>query len=246
MTAARLAELGRMVIGAAPVDKKADYGSELQEGFNNLCITLESVQEALESHYLQNRFLLAVGKTEWDNMKWDGQSIAEKRNVINAVDLVFCASENPSAYAAARSRLTESLVLDKLLDCSDAHALSGSQDKDRIGHCFTWIKSDPTFQGLRHAVAEFDQRVFVGDTPPKQLLVASNRTKYASAITIKKKSGSSLKETWFDAQIPLNHDLVAIIGNKGGGKSALADIAALAGDTHNHASFSFLNEKEVA
>ena len=33
-----------MVIGAAPVDKKADYGSELQEGFNNLCITLESVR----------------------------------------------------------------------------------------------------------------------------------------------------------------------------------------------------------
>ena len=157
-------------------------------------------------------------------MKWDGQSIAEKRNVINAVDLVFCASEI-LRYAAARSRLTESLVLDKLLDCSDAHALSGSQDKDRIGHCFTWIKSDPTFQGLRHAVAEFDQRVFVGDTPPKQLLVASNRTKYASAITIKKKSGSSLKETWFDAQIPLN-DLVAIIGNKGGGKSALADICS--------------------
>ena len=66
-------------------------------------------------------------------------------------------------------------------------------------------------------MAEFNQRVFVGDTPPKQLLVASNRTKYASAITIKKKMGAILKETWFDVHVPLNHDLVAIIGNKGAG-----------------------------
>lgn len=243
ITQSSLTELGKMIIDAAPANKKADYGGELQEGFNNLCISLESVQKALESHYIQSRFLLAVGKTEWDNMKWDDQSIAEKRNVINAVDLVFCASENPAAYAAAKRRLTESNVLDRLLDCSDAHALSNSQEKDRIGHCFTWIKADPTFQGLRHAVAEFHQRVFVGDTPPKQLLVASNRTKYASAITIKKKVGAILNETWFDVHVPLNHDLVAIIGNKGSGKSALADITALVGDTRNYGSFSFLNEK---
>ncbi len=39
----------------------------------------------------------------------------------------------------------------------------------------------------------------------------------------------------------LNHDLVAIIGNKGSGKSALADILSLVGDTKNFSSFSFLN-----
>lgn len=242
ITQASLTELGKMIIDAAPADKKADYSGELQEGFNNLCISLESVQKALENHYLEGRFLLAVGKTEWENMKWDDQSIAEKRNVINAVDLVFCASKNPEAYAAAKKRLTQSNVLDRLLDCSDAHALSDSENKDRIGHCFTWIKADPTFQGLRHAVAEFDQRVFVGDTPPKQLLVARNRTKYASAITIRKKAGSPLAETWFDVSLPLSHDLIAIIGNKGSGKSALADVAALVGDTRNHGSFSFLND----
>jgi ABC-type lipoprotein export system ATPase subunit len=242
ITLASLTELGKMIIEAAPDHKKADYSSELQEGFNNLCVSLESVQKALENHYLENRFLLAVGKTEWDNMKWDDQSIAEKRNVINAVDLVFSASENPDAYAAAKKRLTESKVLDRLLDCSDAHDLSNSENKDRIGNCFTWIKADPTFQGLRQAVAEFDQRVYVGDVPPKELLIASNRTKYASAITIKKKSGSSLTETWFDQYIPLNHDLIAIIGNKGSGKSALADVIALVGDTRNHGGFSFLND----
>src|SRR3546814_18028308 len=40
--------------------------------------------------------------------------------------------------------------------------------------------------------------------------------------------------------MPLSHDLVAIIGNKGSGKSAMADIVALAGATTNFKSFSFL------
>ncbi|WP_176969805.1 hypothetical protein [Nitrosomonas sp. Nm33] len=218
-----LTQLGEMIIDAAPADKRGDYDNPLQEGFNNLCISLDAVLKALELHVLENRYLLAVGKTEWENMKWDDQSIAEKRNIINRVDLVFTASENPDTYNAVKKKLIESNVLSKLLDCSDAHALSSTDHKDRIGQCFTWIKAYPTFAGLQHAIAEFDQRIFVGDAPAKRLLVASNRTKYASTITIKKKAGSSLKDTWFDVQVPLNHDLVAIIGNKGSGKSALAD-----------------------
>jgi hypothetical protein len=243
VTPESLARLGQMIIDSVPAEQKANYGDALQEGFNNLCVSLDKVLETLERHDLKERFLLAVGKTEWENMKWNDQSIAEKKNVINRVHLVFAASENPESYKNARDKLMNAKVLDKLLDCSDAHDLSSSENKDRIGQCFTWIKADPTFQGLLQAVTEFNQRVFIGDTPPKKLLVAANRTKYVSGITIKKKPGSSLPDLWFDTEIPLNHDLVAIIGNKGSGKSALADVAALVGDTRNHESFSFLNEK---
>lgn len=242
ITPASLMQLGQMIIDAAPSDKKADYAGPLQEGFNNLCVSLDSVLQALTKHALTDRFILAAGKTEWENMKWDDQSIAEKRNIINRVELVFTAAENPESYETARKKLRNSNVNSALLDCSDAHALSDAADKDRIGNCFTWVKADPTFEGLRQAVTEFDQRVFVGDVPLKRQLVNANRTKYASAITIKKKAGSTLADTWFDVDLPLNHDLVAIIGNKGSGKSALADISALAGDTKNFEKFSFLNE----
>ena len=238
-----ITQLGQMIIDAAPQNQKSSYAGPLQEGFNNLCVSLDKVLEALEKHDLKNRYLLAVGKAEWENMKWNDQSIAEKRNVINRVHVIFTASKNPEAYEQAKKRLTESNVLDKLLDCSDAHALSNSENKDRIGQCFTWIKADSTFQGLLQAVTEFDQRVFVGDIPPKSLLVMGNKTKYTSAITIKKKTGSALSDTWFNLEIPLNHDLVAIIGNKGSGKSALADVIALVGNTKNYENFSFLNEE---
>lgn len=238
-----LAELGQMIIDSAPADKKADYASPLQEGFNNLCVSLEKVIEALDKQYLAGKHLIAVGKTEWDNLKWDDQSIAEKRNIINKAHLVFTASANPAAYNSARKKLTESNVKNALLDCSDAHALSSSPDKDRVGNCFTWIKADATFNGLLQALTEFEDRVFIGDTPPKRMLVESNRTKYVSKIRVSRRPGSTLADTWFDVDLPLSHDLVAIIGNKGSGKSAMADIAALAGDTKNFKSFSFLNDR---
>ena len=205
-------------------------------------MSLEKVVEALDKHYFSGKYLIAVGKTEWDNLKWDDQSIAEKRNIINQADLVFTAAANPAAYNAARRKLSDSNVKATLLDCSDAHALSGSEDKDRVGNCFTWIKADPTFDGLVQAITEFEDRVFIGDTPPKRLLVEANRTKYVSKIRINRKGGSTLSDPWFNVDMPLSHDLVAIIGNKGSGKSAMADIAALAGDTKNFKSFSFLKD----
>lgn len=238
-----LTELGQMIIDAAPPEKKSDYESPLQEGFNNLCVSLEKVMDALDKHYLAGKHLIAIGKTEWADLKWDGQSIAEKRNIINKADLVFTASTNPAEYASARTSLTNSNVKDTLLDCSDAHALSNSPNKDRIGNCFTWIKADATFAGLLQALNEFEGRVFIGDAPPKRLLVESNRTKYVSNIRINRKPSSTLTDTWFDVDLPLSHDLVAIIGNKGSGKSAMADIAGLVGDTKNFKGFSFLIER---
>jgi len=75
--------------------------------------------------------LIAVGKTEWDNLKWDDQSIAEKKSIINKADLVFTASENPTAYTSARNKLADANVNSTLLDCSDAHIFSTATDKDR-------------------------------------------------------------------------------------------------------------------
>ncbi len=49
---------------------------------------------------------------------------------------------------------------------------------------------------------------------------------------------------WLDGnEIHLNCDLVAVIGNKGSGKSALTDVIALLGNTQNTSKFSFLRKE---
>ena len=160
--------------------------------------------------------------------------------MINEANLVFTAARSPEAYEGARKSLIDAGVNSVLLDCSDSHQLSNSDQKDRIGNCFTWIKADSTFQGLLQALQEFDERVYIGDMPPKRRKAEQSKTKFIGSVKVSKKQDSELTQEWFNLEIPLNPDLVAIIGNKGSGKSALSDIIALAGNTRHHDKFSFL------
>jgi len=83
-----LKDLGRLIIESVPEKERAKFGDPLIEGFNNLCISLEAIQGALQSPYFRGKVLTAVGKTEWAAIKWNDHSIAEKKTIINGADLV--------------------------------------------------------------------------------------------------------------------------------------------------------------
>jgi len=231
-----------MIIDSVPRDKQGDYGSPLGEGFNNLTFNLDQIREVLQRPQFENKHLTAIGKTEWADIAWNDHSIADKKNLINSVDLVFISSASVKDWEKARDHLKASGVNRRLLDCSDAHYFLGSDQKDRIGKCFTWIKADPTFEGLLLATKEFDERVFVGDEPEKIKNVRENRTKYITSIRLSRVPESDSKELWFDDTVKLNTGLVAIIGNKGSGKSALTDTIGLLGNSRNERHFSFLHK----
>jgi ABC-type lipoprotein export system ATPase subunit len=236
-----LADLGQRIIDTIPKEEQKKFDSPLMEGFNNLCLSLDSINEALDSHYFKGRYATAVGKTEWADIKWNDHTIADKKTIINSANFVFTASATPQHYDNAKESLTKACVNDRLLDCSDAHAFRGSQNKDRLGNCFTWVKSDPTFAGLLQLLIEPDERIYVGDMPPQIARVQSNPTKYISSIEIKRKPTATIGEVWFNNTLPLNPGLVAIIGNKGKGKSALTDIIGLLCNTRQNKDFTFLS-----
>ena len=130
---------------------------------------------------------------------------------------------------------------------SDGHSFKGNAQKNIRGYGdfpsgqATWIKADPTWQGLLQAIREPEKRCFIGKFPIKNKKISENKTFYIDSLSINKKEKSSLKEDWLDGvNIKFNPDLVAIIGNRGSGKSALADILALLGNSQNHDHFSFL------
>jgi ABC-type lipoprotein export system ATPase subunit len=241
LTRENLARLGSLIIDSAPAERRHQYDDPLTEGFRNFNASIDRVHELLGNPIFEGKFLCGVGKTEWDQMRWTG-SIAEKKHIVNRAALVFTASESPAQWRAAKQALTAAGVNNRLLDCSDAHSYSSSGDKDRIGNCFTWIKADTTFDGLRQALNEPDDRIYIGDEPEQLRRVRENRTKYISSISITKAEDAKLAEEWFDFTLPLNHGLIAIIGNRGMGKSALADTLAMLGDSHS-SKFSFLDQR---
>lgn len=240
ITRESLIELGEAIIASTPEKLRKELPGPLQVGFSNLCVPLAEIKKVLHRIRFEGKILTAVGKSEWSSMRWDGAGVAEKKNVISSVDLVFTASSSPAGYDLSRASLSDAQVNDHLIDCSDAHHFSDSGEHTSIGNCSTWIKANPTFQGLRYATKLFEERICVADLPPKLAHVRQNTTKFIDRLAVTKSNDSDLDEIWFDIDIPLNHDLVAIIGGKGNGKSALTDILALGAQT-KRGSFSFLN-----
>ena len=153
--------------------------------------------------------------------------------------------EKPEHYQKHCDKLEEVKVRNYLLDCSDAHSYSEkTTEKDRIGNSFTWLKTDLTFEGLKQ-VANDKSRIFIGDTPPLLDRRKNSPTKFIDSLSIEKIVNSGLTEKWFENfQLELNPSMVAIIGNKGQGKSAIADIIGLLGNTPNYENFSFLETKK--
>ena len=132
---------------------------------------------------------------------------------------------------------------------SDAHRFVGKVSNDQRGYGdypsgkITWIKADPTFEGLKQAIKEPAKRSYMGGMPPKIKKINENKSLFIDSLKIKKLSNSQLSDEWLnDTDLLLNPDLVAIIGNKGSGKSALADITALLGNSKQSHHFSFLKE----
>ncbi|WP_312351464.1 TrlF family AAA-like ATPase [Empedobacter sp.] len=241
-------ELGKLIKQGVPSDQLNKYGSDLSEGFNNLNLRESQIFESLKKDCFHNKFLIAIGKTEWDELKWTDASIAQKKSIINEADIVFTASENVTKYNIAKQKLSSQGVNDFLFDCSDAHSFSSETiEKDRIGNCLNWLKSDISFDGLRQVIIEKEGRLFVGEKPEVKERVNTNLTKYIDSIKITAVTDYDPKShgEWFSGvDIPLNPELVAIIGNKGNGKSALADIIGLCGDYRgDHEDFAFLNKK---
>jgi ABC-type lipoprotein export system ATPase subunit len=118
---------------------------------------------------------------------------------------------------------------------SDNHDIMSYQPKTAC-----WVKGDPTFHTFQQLLSD-PHRAFIGDEPPEKVRIATHPTKYIDSIQFKKVAGSRLIEEWFDGTVSVNPGLVAIIGNKGSGKTALAEALGLLGNCESAGAFSFLS-----
>lgn len=237
ITRESLGDLGSKIKESVPKDQLGKYGSNFQEGFNNLNVTLGDIQTVLAGPFFRGKTLFGVGKTEWADIKWSDQSIAAKKHIINSAHFIFTAFEDSSRWRKDVEALRASKVNDRLLDCSDAHYFSDSDQHMRLGACQTWMNTTPTLAGLAYALKEFERRVFVGLEPPALARARKNPERLISKVRVQ---SDRQDHKLFDYEMPLNSGFVAVVGNKGQGKSALLDCIALAGNSSRNREFAFL------
>lgn len=222
--------------------------SDLFVGMMNAVVDHSQISDILEGKpsIFRDRYLLCLPCDEdLSKCSWNGQGHLARKLLIQKSHLLLSSNEGTRLFALGRKHTspeeykTEFKTLKPCIHSSDSHTLAEAFRPDKDRH--TWIKSDPTFDGLRQILNEPSERVHIGDTPATLVRLEKRPTKIIDSIEIRKIPGTKLSEKWFDVALPLNSELVAIIGNKGSGKSALSDIIGLLGNTPRSDSFSFLN-----
>lgn len=125
-----------------------------------------------------------------------------------------------------------------IIICSDCHDPRNYTTKESL-----WIKGKLTFSGLMQCIYQPSERIYIGTIPPALDRVNKNKKANIALLAVSKKENAKNDDVcWFDVKLPLNSGLVAIIGNKGSGKSAFADIIGQLCKCKTMDSASFLND----
>lgn len=161
---------------------------------------------------------------------------AVKNEIANAVDFFEIGQE--SDITTYRQHVFPSIGERPLIICSDNHnPMAYTRNAD------LWIKAQCTFEGLKQCLYQPAERIHIGSVPPVLDRVNKNAKSVIKSISVSPSPDAKhASEKWFDFSLPLNSGLVAVIGNKGSGKSALSDIIGLLCKCKTMGNASFLND----
>lgn len=157
-------------------------------------------------------------------ISWDSQDHNVRKIIIQKSDGFFSSNQSTREFGLGRKHssiekfLEEFKTLKPCIWGSDAKRYEKLFEPD--SKRYTWIKSDPTFEGLKQIIYEPEERVYIGEEPPLKI----ERDKIIKSLTVSN-SNRWLKD---NKSIPLNEGLVSIIGGKGTGKTAILDLIAYA------------------
>lgn len=248
-----LRELGQRLVTehAAFADK-----NPLIVGMANAVVDDDEILNVLQDSKFKNKFLFCVVADEdLSRIDWNGQDHHVRKVLIQRSDALFAGNPATRNWALARAPQytdgeahfrKEFKTLKPCIHGSDCHEYGEigypCAKRGKAGHsCATdpascdlrycWIKADTTFEGLRQIIHEPADRVFIGPSAPEY----HDQARVIASVTLANGRG------WFaNSEILLNPGMISIIGQKGSGKSALADLIALAAgslDSKDEASF---------
>lgn len=220
--------------------------TDLEVGMTQAAVSHTEITDLLnENAVFKNRFLfVVVADEDLSKISWKGQGHSTRKVLVQKSHMLFSANRGTREFALGqRSESVASFEnefrgLKPCVHGSDAHKeadLFEPADGRQL-----WVGANPTFDGLVQLCLEPADRVYIGNEPPSLQRVRASATKSIEQISFKRSPSAGSHAEWFSGDVPFNPGLVAVIGKKGSGKSALADILGLLGDSDTSDDFSFL------
>ena len=189
-------------------------------------VPLDNLDTALEKHQKDYQFekpavlvaLAGSGHGAISELGWDGRKGPVRKQITRMADMILSSNEKDRLFYLGQHKHAPTEVLKDeiggLKPCiwgSDAHDIGtllhpSAGDTKR----YTWIKAEPTFEGLRQIQFEPGSRVVIQEEHPQP------KSQYRTIQRISLSSGD-----YANCEVCFNHDLSVIIGGKSTGKSLL-------------------------
>ena len=222
-TRAELIRLGKKLKPRITDDRAA-----LAHGANQYKVSFMQLRGAFkESAWAQANILVAVagGTTDGTSGVREAADQTLRTEIESFAHVIFASSQAQREFWLGQRDLRPDQIratyrgLKPCLHGSDAHKLEDVATP--FGDRFSWIKGGLEFDSLRQACIDPRSRAFVGPEPPS----LSTPSQVISSVEV-------FDAPWMKTPvIPLNPGLVAIIGARGSGKTALADMIAAGCDS---------------
>ena len=205
-----------------------DDGAALSYGASQFKVNFQKLREVFsESGWAKKNILIAVagGATDGTSGVREAADQTLRREIEGFAHVIFASSVAQREFWIGQRDLGPAQIratyggLKPCLHGSDAHKIEDVATP--FGDRFSWIKGGLEFDALRQACIDPGGRCHVGAEPP----ASATPSQVITSVEI-------LNAPWMVTPvIPLNPGLVAIIGARGSGKTALADMIAAACDS---------------
>ena len=194
----------------------------LQAGFNSLIPSTKEVLNIIRSDTWKNKVFLFLGYKEWSNLEKNQQIKPLKEDLYSKVGAFF--SSNANNVEKNQQWLNE-FGNKRLLHSLDIHNFNDLKKENYC--CHTWIKADPTFEGLKQIIYEPTERVKIQENKPEEksgYQVIDRIEIYHQDFQEKreeKENEETIEKKEQFKTIFLNPNLNTIIGGRSTGKSIL-------------------------
>lgn len=201
-----------------------DDASALRHGATQFKVNFDQLRKVIqESEWAKKNILIAVAGGAGDGTSGLRQAAdtTVRQEIEKFAHIIFSSSPAQREFwLGLRSGVTVDDLRSRYDGCKPCLHGSDSHDQQSVGqpvdNRFSWIKGALEFDALRQACIDPEGRAYVGEQPPRSAMPSQ----VISHVQIDNADWSKTPE------IPLNPGLVAIIGARGSGKTALADVIA--------------------
>lgn len=200
-----------------------DEHAALVHGATQFKVNFDLLRRTLrESDWAKANILVAVAGGSGDGTSGLRQAADEtmRQEIEKFAQIIFSSNSIQREFWSGSRSMTPDQLRERYSGCKPCLHGCDAHDQQTVGQPaderYTWIKGALEFDTLRQSCLDPAKRAYVGTEPPMHALPSQviSHVELVDAI-------------WAGTpEIPLNPGLIAIIGARGSGKTALADVIA--------------------